>query len=73
MTRLYFDTVMFGESLDYLVDRVGEDHVLLGTDYAFDMGVSDPIERIVGVKKQTPAARAKITGLNAARLLRLDT
>ena len=50
--------------LDNLVNRYGADHVVLGTDYPFDMGV-DP----VGFVQQgglTAADREKIVGGNAA-------
>lgn len=72
LKKIYFDTVVFGDGLDYLVDRVGADHVLMGTDYPYDMGERNPVARVGRVAGLSPDDRAKITGLNAARLLGLD-
>ena len=37
--RLYFDTLThYGPALRYLTDTFGYDHILLGSDYPFDMG-----------------------------------
>jgi aminocarboxymuconate-semialdehyde decarboxylase len=30
----------------HLVEAVGADRVAIGTDYPFDMGVTDPVERV---------------------------
>ena len=71
LKQLYFDTVVFGDGLDYLVDRVGADHVCLGTDYPYDMGEADPVARVGRVAGLSAEDRDKIQGLNAARLLKL--
>jgi aminocarboxymuconate-semialdehyde decarboxylase len=49
----------------------GSDHVLLGTDYPFDMGDEDPVGFIAGATRLTGADRAAIMGLNAAKLLKI--
>ena len=71
LAQMYFDTMVFDPGmLGTLVDRWGADHVLLGTDYPFDMGETDPLgllDRVVGL---ADADRAMIAGGNAARLLR---
>jgi len=42
-SRLYFDTITHdAQALRYLIDRVGLDHVVLGTDLPFDMGLQTP-------------------------------
>jgi aminocarboxymuconate-semialdehyde decarboxylase len=42
--RLYFDTITHdAQALRYLVDRVGLDHVVLGTDLPFDMALQAPV------------------------------
>lgn len=71
LKELYFDTVVFGAGLKALVDRVGADHVLLGTDYPFDMGERDPIGHIGQLAGLTDDERSLMTGRTAARLLRL--
>ena len=44
LRNFYFDTMVFEtDQLKFLVDRYGADHVLLGTDYPYDMGDEDPL------------------------------
>jgi len=70
LRRLYFDTIVFDpRALGHLVDLWGADHVLLGTDYPYDMGDYDPLGAIKAVKKLKAAERDAIAGGNAARLL----
>jgi aminocarboxymuconate-semialdehyde decarboxylase len=46
---MYFDTVVHSPAaLRHLVDTVGADHVLLGSDYPFEMGEPRPVETVVG-------------------------
>jgi aminocarboxymuconate-semialdehyde decarboxylase len=45
--QLWFDVITHDrEALQYLVERVGADRVVLGTDLPFDMGLRDPVARI---------------------------
>jgi len=70
LRKLFFDTMVFGAtSLGYLVARYGADHVLLGTDYPYDMGETDPIGLVEKVEGLSPEDVDKIVGGNAARLL----
>jgi aminocarboxymuconate-semialdehyde decarboxylase len=71
LKQLYFDSVIFGDGLDYLVDRVGADHILMGTDYPYDMGEVDPVGRVDRVGNASPEEKKLIKGDNAARLLGL--
>ena len=49
MHQLYFDTIVFMEKqLRFLVDLAGADHVMLGTDYAFDMSEVAPVDFVRG-------------------------
>lgn len=42
--QLYFDTITHdAAALRYLVERVGVDHVVLGTDLPYDMGLHQPL------------------------------
>ena len=42
--KLYFDTTVFStDAVEYLVGEFGADHVLMGSDYPFDMGPTDPL------------------------------
>ena len=53
----------------HMIERFGAGHVLLGTDYPYDMGVEDPVGFINKVKKLAAKDRNNIMGGNAARLL----
>lgn len=70
LEKFYFDTITFDpEMLRRLIERFGADHVVLGTDYPYDMGEEDPLGLIAQVKKLSKADRQLIQGGNAARLL----
>jgi len=72
LRRLHFDTIVFStEQLQYLVRQYGADHLLLGTDYPYDMGEVDPIGFIESAKLDPVAARA-VMGGNAGRLLKIE-
>ena len=71
--QLHFDTTVFEPRMvEYLVDEFGADRVLLGTDYPFDMGPTDPLAFLARVRLDE-ASRELITGGNAARLLRIES
>ncbi|OYX15907.1 MAG: hypothetical protein B7Z07_03585 [Sphingomonadales bacterium 32-67-7] len=71
LKRMYFDTVVFIPArLEALVALVGVDHVLLGTDYPYDMADSDPGGHVLSTGLDR-AAIAAICGGNALRLLGL--
>jgi aminocarboxymuconate-semialdehyde decarboxylase len=69
LRRFHVDTVVHDvEVLRGLVDYFGADHVLLGSDYPFDMGVERPAGIVDAL--QLPADdEAAILGGNAQRLL----
>jgi len=70
LRKLYFDTVVFTEhQLEYLVSLYGSDHIVLGTDYPFDMGMDDPVGFVDGADALTASDKAAIVGGNAAQLL----
>jgi aminocarboxymuconate-semialdehyde decarboxylase len=72
LRQFYFDTMVFEpEQLRFLIDRYGADHVLLGTDYPYDMGDDDPLATVGGVAGLSQDQIDLITGGNAARLLGL--
>jgi aminocarboxymuconate-semialdehyde decarboxylase len=72
MKRLYFDTVVYQPLyLRHLIDVVGVDHVMLGTDFPFDMGETDPLGLIAATEGLDEADRAAISGGNAARIFGL--
>ena len=73
LEKFYFDSLTFDSGmLHHLAERFGADHVLLGTDYPYDMGMEQPVSFIEGVKGLSKAEAAAIEGGNAARLLKID-
>jgi aminocarboxymuconate-semialdehyde decarboxylase len=72
LKKLYFDSIVYQEpSLENLVRFAGSDHVLLGTDYPFDMGEADPVGFINKLKSVPQADKEKMLGGNAIRLLKI--
>ncbi len=70
LRKMYFDTIAFDpRMLRQMVDVYGAGHVLLGTDYPYDMSETAPLGLIGKVPRLTRAEREKIEGGNAARLL----
>lgn len=69
LRQLYFDTITHSaEALRYLIQLVGADHVLLGSDYPFDMGYERPRDLVDGLNLPAEQSNA-ILGATAARLL----
>jgi aminocarboxymuconate-semialdehyde decarboxylase len=72
LRKFYFDTMVFEtDQLKFLVDKYGADHVLLGTDYPYDMGDEDPLALIGSTPGLAQDQVDLISGGNAARLLGL--
>jgi aminocarboxymuconate-semialdehyde decarboxylase len=70
--RLNFDTTVFEpKMIEYLVEEFGDEQVLLGTDYPFDMGPTDPLAFLARARL-TEQSRRRILGENAARLFKID-
>jgi aminocarboxymuconate-semialdehyde decarboxylase len=70
--RFYFDTLTHDDALlRALIDYAGPDHVLLGSDYPFDMGDARHVDtvRALGL---APEVEEAILGGNAERLLGLE-
>ncbi|MDH5748155.1 MAG: amidohydrolase [Rhodospirillales bacterium] len=71
--KLYFDTVVFTEhQLRYLIETWGADHVVLGTDYPYDMAETDPVGHVNTVKGLSEGDKALVVGGNAAKLLGIE-
>ncbi|MCZ6790107.1 MAG: amidohydrolase family protein [Chloroflexi bacterium] len=70
---LYFDSLVHSPAaLSYLVDSVGAERVMLGTDYPFDMGDHDPIRSVDSLSNLSDGQREMVIGGNAAALLKID-
>lgn len=71
LKKLYFDTIVFTHhQLEYLTSLYGSDHIILGTDYPYDMALPDAVEFVTSAKL-SQADKAAILGGNAARLLQI--
>jgi predicted TIM-barrel fold metal-dependent hydrolase len=69
LRRTFTDSLVYTPGqLRHLVDVMGPGQVTLGSDYPFDMGVDDPVDRLAAAGLDD-AAVAAIRGGNAARLL----
>lgn len=69
LKQFYFDTITHDPIvLKSLVDFVGADHVLLGSDYPFDMGNENPVDLVRSANLGTENEK-KILGDNASQLL----
>jgi aminocarboxymuconate-semialdehyde decarboxylase len=72
LKKIYVDSVVFtAHQLATLVRLFGADHVVMGTDYPFDMAEFDPIGHLASVEGLDASAVAAIAGGNARRLLGL--
>ena len=72
LRRFYYDTITHAHpALDYLIDLVGADRVVLGSDCCFDMSYAQPVEFIASHQGLNAAERAMILGGTAPRLLGL--
>ena len=72
LEKFYFDSITFDpEMLKRLIDRFGADHVVLGTDYPYDMGEEDPLALLAKLKRLPRASRDLVAGGNATRLLKI--
>lgn len=70
LPRIYVDSLVHDDRITrLLIDTVGADHVMLGSDMPFDMGADDPVERIERLGGLDSDERAKILGATARRLL----
>ncbi len=71
LKQFYFDTILFSrEALLYLIQVVGAGHVMIGSDYPFDMGYERPSDLVesLGLPKEQAAL---IFYETAARLLKI--
>ncbi len=72
LRRFSYDTIGHDDRINLnLVRLVGADRVLLGSDYCFDMGLTDPVASVERLNMLSNAERDQIKGGTAARLLRL--
>jgi aminocarboxymuconate-semialdehyde decarboxylase len=70
LKKVYVDSVVFTPGqLKALFEVFGPDHVIMGTDYPFDMLENDPIGHIAAVEGFDDKTRAALAGGNAKKML----
>ncbi|HJR91707.1 MAG TPA: amidohydrolase family protein [Acidimicrobiia bacterium] len=68
--RLYYDTVLHDPAaIAFMVERMGVEQVVLGTDYPFEMGDMEPVATLDSVPGLTDTDRQLIREGNVARIL----
>jgi len=60
-----------GPTLGDLIDTVGVDRVVFGTDWPYDMALDWPVSWILGMKSLSAEEKDAILGKNLERLLNL--
>jgi aminocarboxymuconate-semialdehyde decarboxylase len=69
--NIYCDSLTHDHrALQFLIDRIGADHVVLGCDYPFDMGCDAPVDMVRELRLPPPHESA-ILGDTLARLLKV--
>ena len=72
LRRFYYDTITHDQSaLKYLIELVGADRIVLGSDYCFDMSYQRPVDIVMEHKEISEAERELILCGNAKHLLNL--
>lgn len=73
LKQIYFDSLVYApEQLQNLIAQVGASQIVVGTDYAFDMGDYDVHELIESLNSLDENERAAILGGNAKRILGME-
>ena len=73
LKRLYFDTLVHSpQQLQHLVEVYGAEHLLLGSDYPYDMGDPAAAAQIEALSGLDNDARSAMLGGNALRLLAME-
>jgi aminocarboxymuconate-semialdehyde decarboxylase len=72
LKRVHVDSIVFTpHKLIGLVELFGANHVLMGTDYPFDMAESDPLDHLASITAFSKQTVEAVAGSNAKRLLNL--
>ena len=69
LENIYYDTIThWPAALQFLVDNFGADHVLMGTDYPYDMADAAPVVTVEALRL-TADERRSILSENTTRLM----
>ncbi len=73
LDRFHYDCCTYsGPALRYLIDTVGIDRVVLGTDYPAPMHLHDAVNWVNGLPQLTDSEKRSIVASNPTRLLGLE-
>jgi len=73
LKQLYFDSLVYTkEQLRHLINEVGSDRIVIGTDFPFAMGDYDSVDTILSIPGLSDNEREAILGGTAAGLLSID-
>lgn len=71
LRRFTFDTIAHSKSvMQFVMQEVGVDRIMLGSDYCFDMGYSQPVEFVKQLELSS-VQRRMVLGDTAAHILKL--
>jgi len=72
LRRFYYDVIVFNaQIMRDLIDLVGVERVVMGTDFPQAMAVKQPVDFVESVPRLSQREREMILSLNAQRMLRL--
>jgi aminocarboxymuconate-semialdehyde decarboxylase len=72
LRRFYYDTIGYSDAvLDYLVRNVGQDRVVMGSDYCFPIAYERPVKIVTSNPGLSAEAKQAIVSGNARKLLKL--
>ena len=70
LDKFYYDCLTHSEpALRYLIDSVGIDRVVFGTDWPFDMAIDWPVSWLLGLESLTDNEKEAILFKNLEKLL----
>jgi aminocarboxymuconate-semialdehyde decarboxylase len=73
LAKMYFDTTVFtSHQLEYLVRQYSSDHILMGTDYPYDMAEYYPLQHVVSAAALSDREKANVAGESSVRFFGLS-
>ena len=73
LKRFTYDTISYdAKILQDLVDLVGADRILMGSDYCFDIAYEEPVKIVTEMTTLSEDEKRMILGENAIRLLKIS-
>ena len=72
LRRFHYDTIGYSDPvIEYLVKNVGEDRVVMGSDYCFPIAYEQPVKIVANHPSLSAQAKEAIVSGNARKLLQL--